>query len=163
MSDGTDTDTGASLRTGGHVERAVLHHLAGAGPATTGELAETVGAVIERGGYGNLGPRSEPATVRRSSLRRTLSGLAEKGLVVRVAELSPDRLADAGLGEPDGDPADPGAYPATSDDGRVTDWLLTEAGRAEVSRLDARYEAALDEVAARHGRPRGETTDRVDA
>ncbi|UPW01931.1 hypothetical protein M0R88_07490 [Halorussus gelatinilyticus] len=41
--------------------------------------------------------------------------------------------------------------------------FLTDEGRHEVERLDARYAAEMDDLAARYGRPRGETTTRIDA
>ena len=168
--DGTSDD---APQTSGHVEWTVLHRMAGSGdarpePTTVGTVSDAVGAIIERGGYANVGPNTAAAgTVRKSTIRRTLTGLHEKGFVRRVADLDLEELRDdrVDLGElPEGgDPADPAAYSGTSDDARVTDWLLTEAGEREVGRLDARYESELDDLAARYGRPRGETTDRVDA
>jgi hypothetical protein len=105
--------------------------------------------------------------VRKSSIRRTFTQLAEKGLVRRVEELSESQLReprfDLGTLDPGGDPGDPSAYSRTSDDARVTDWILTDAGRREVDRLDERYAQELDELAARYGRPRGETIARIDA
>lgn len=162
----------ASLETSGHIERTIIHHLAGNTdgryrPATVSDCLEDVMAVIERGNYGNLGLRTNATTVRKSSLRRTFTQLADKGLVERVTDLDPDRLADdrfaLGAIEPGGDPTDPSAYAGTSDDARVTDWILTTDGQREVARLDARYERELDELAARFGRQRGETTARIDA
>jgi len=157
-------------RTSGHVERTILHHVAGDGersaPTTVSGVLDDVAAVIERGGYANLGPNETAgAAVRKSTIRRTFKRLDEKGLVRRVGELTESELRDRrfDLGTPDGDPGDPTAYPRTSDDARVTDWLLTDEGRQEVERLDAQYAEELDELAARYGRPRGETTDRVDA
>lgn len=169
----TDAQPADEPRTSGHVERTIVHHLAGAdadrsGPTTVGDVLEDVAAVVERGDYGNPGIRNPEATnVRQSTIRRTFGQLAEKGLVQRVADLDPERLREDrfALGEldPGGDPEDPAAYARTADDARVTDWVLTDEGRREVERLDARYEAELDALAARHGRPRGETTARVDA
>lgn len=168
---GREPPDAADLETSGHVERTVLHCMRDADgryvPTRVSDVLEPLAAVIERGEYGNLGMRNELATVRHSSVRRTFGQLAEKGLIVRVEDLDPalleaDRYAFGDL-EPGGDPRDPGAYAATSDDGRVTDWVLTDDGAAEVGRLDAFYEAELDALAARFGRPRGETTARVDA
>jgi len=157
-------------KTSGHVERTVLHHMAGAAPAPTtlGAVLDEVAAVIERGGYGNAGPRGGGGAplVQQSTVRRTFGQLAEKGLVGRVGDLPAENLrgGPVDLGDLVGeDPTDPAAYAATADDARVTDWYLTDAGRREVDRLDARYEAELDELAARYGRPRGETTERVEA
>lgn len=159
-----------TLATSGHLERAVLHHMVsesgGARPTTVSAVLDDVAAVIERGDYGNIGPRNTAgAAVRKSSLRRTFTQLREKGLVRRVGDLEPTALQSDryDLGPAAGDPTDPAAYARTSDDARVTDWLLTETGRREVARLDARYAAELDALAARYGRPRGETTARVDA
>lgn len=159
------------LRTSGYVERTILHHMAGddrdrSVPTTVSDVVDVVAAVIERGGYGNVGPSGTAgAAVRKSSVRRTFTQLRDKGLVERVSALDGAELRDAryALGTPDGDPEDPASYPATTDDARVTDWVLADAGRREVARLDARYAAELDELAARYGRPRGETTTRVDA
>jgi len=162
-------DDGEPL-TSGHVERTILHYMAGEPPrpATVGAVSAVVGAVIERGGYANLGPSTAAdGTVRKSTIRRAFGQLREKGLVRRVEELSADDLRsgryDLGELSPDGDPADPAAYAGTSDDARVTDWVLTEAGSREVERLDARYAAELEQLAARYGRPHGETTTRIDA
>jgi hypothetical protein len=170
----TDPPAGDRLRTSGHVERTVLHRMAGDddryAPVTVGDVLDDVTAVIERGDYGNHGPRGGGETgalVQRSTVRRTFKQLREKGLVRRVGDLDRSELRDPrfDLGEPDpdADPADPAAYPRTSDDARVTDWVLTDAGRREVERLDARYAAELDDLAARYGRPEGETTTRIDA
>jgi hypothetical protein len=161
------------LRTSGHVERTILNHMVGEdyeryATTTVSAVLDDIAAVIERGDYANIGPKGATgATVRKSTVRRTFKQLHEKGLVQRVGELSPSELRDQRLelGEldGDGDPDDPTAYSRTSDDGRVTDWVITDAGQREVERLDARYAAALDELAARYGRPRGETNARVDA
>jgi|GEM_PF-6543200 len=156
-------------RTSGHVKRTVLHCLArGDGPLTVSQAMEPIAAVIERGGYGNAGPRGGNGAplLQKSTVRRAFSQLREDGFVRRVEDLPEVVLREGGfdLGELDGDdPADPTAYAKTSDDARVTDWVLTAAGRREVDRLDAAYERELDELAARYGRPRGETTERVDA
>ena len=160
------------LQTSGHVERTILHHMVGDdaeryAPTTVSAVLDDVAAVIERGEYANIGPSGAAgATVRKSTVRRTFKQLRKKGLVQRVAELDASELRAQrfDLGEPDSDvdPDDPTAYSRTSDDARVTDWVLTDAGRREVERLDARYAAELDELAARYGRPRGETTARVD-
>jgi hypothetical protein len=136
-------------------------------PTTVSDVLEDVASVIERGGYENLGPRNTAgATVRKSSIRRTFTQLAEKGLVQRVEELSesqlPESRFDLGTPDPDGDPDDPTAYSRTTDDARVTDWILTDDGRREIERLDDRYSEELDELAARYGRPRGETIARID-
>lgn len=162
----------AELRTSGYVERTVLHHMAGDGdgpsvPTTVGDVLDDVAAVVERGDYGNLGPRgADGALVQKSTIRRAFTQLHEKDLVQRVGDLVAPELRDGrfelGTLDPDGDPADPAAYSRTSDDARVTDWLLTTEGQREVRRLDARYADELDDLAARYGRPRGETTVRVD-
>ncbi|KZN23868.1 hypothetical protein A4G99_13580 [Haladaptatus sp. R4] len=157
--------------TSGHVERTILNHMVGddserSTPTTVGGVLDDIAAVIRRGEYGNIGPRTaESGTVRQSTIRRTFTQLREKGLVRRVEELSESELREDrfDLGTSNGDRADPNAYSETSDDSRVTDWILTDNGRQEVERLDARYAAELDELAARYGRPRGETTDRIDA
>jgi DNA-binding MarR family transcriptional regulator len=161
------------LQTSGHVERTILHHMVGDdydryAPTTVSAVLDDVAAVIERGGYANIGPKNAAgATVRKSTVRRTFKQLHEKGLVQRIEELAEselrDQRCDLGTLDSDGDPDDPTAYSRTSDDARVTDWILTDAGRREVERLDARYAEELDELAARYGRPRGETTARVDA
>lgn len=160
------------LATSGHVERTILHRLCGDDseryrPLTVSDVLEDLAAVIERGEYGNVGMRNDAPTVRKSSVRRTFTQLADKGLVTRVAELDPERLHDdrydLGALDDDGDPADPSAYANTTDDARVTDWVLTPAGREEVRRLDAAYERELDALAARYGRQRGETTERIEA
>lgn len=158
--------TESELQTSGHVERTILHALAGDGetvrPATVGSTLPAITAVIERGEYGNLGPRAERGVAQKSTVRRAFGQLAEKGLVRRVT--AADDLPEwVDLGERTGDAGDVTDYEHVSDDGRVTDWVLTAAGRREVERLDARYAAELDELAARYGRPRGETTTRVDA
>lgn len=158
-------------KTSGHVERTVLHHLAGAAsePTTLGDVLDDVAAVIDRGGYGNAGPRGggDQPLVQQSTVRRAFGQLADKGLVGRVEDLPETELRDGpvdlGVLVDGGDPADPADYAATADDARVTDWYLTREGQLEVDRLDARYAAALDDLAARYGRPRGETTERVDA
>ena len=157
-------------RTSGHVKRTVLYCLASrdGGPMTVGDALEPIGGVVERGGYGNPGPRSNDATVvQRSTVRRAFNQLRDDGLVARVVDLDADALAEGpvalGAVEDGGDPADPAAYAATTDDARVTDWVLTDDGRGEVDRLDRAYAAELDDLAARYGRPRGETTARVDA
>ncbi|WP_276301423.1 hypothetical protein [Halorussus lipolyticus] len=165
-----DPPEGAELRTSGHIERTILHHMAGDGsegyaPTTVSGVLDDIAAVIERGDYANVGPKgSAGATVRKSTVRRTFTQLHEKGLVQRVEELSEDALGDPrfDLGACKGDPDDPTAYERVSDDARVTDWILTDDGRREVERLDARYADELDELAARYGRKRGETTARVD-
>lgn len=167
---GEDSD-GPALATSGYVERTVLNQLVDADgryvPTCVSDVLEPLTSVIERGGYANVGPRNEHATVQRSSVRRTFTQLEEKGLVVRVEDLPVEALASdryaLGALRAGGDPTDPSAYYRTSDDARVTDWVLTEEGRAELDRLDERYAAELDAVAARFGRARGETTDRVDA
>ncbi len=159
--------------TRGHIERTILHCMVGETPeryvpTTVGGVLDPLTAVIERGNYGNVGPRAGDAgpLVQQSSIRRTFSQLAEKGLIQRVADLTPAQLRDPrydlGTLADDGDPTDPGDYSRTSDDARVTDWILTDAGRREVERLDAAFARELDELAARYGRPRGETTDRID-
>jgi len=164
-----DEDAPEPPTTSGHVERAILHHAAGSGapyaPTTAGEVAETVAAVIERGDYGNEGPRAPTSVARKSTVRRACNRLAEAGFLRRVESLSPAELDDErfDLGAPGAEPTDPAGYERVTDDARVTDWLLTPEGAREVERLDAAYERALDEVAARHGRPRGETTERVEA
>ncbi len=171
---GTDESPAAEeLRTSGHVERTILHHMVGDdyesyAPTTVSAVLDDVAAVIERGGYANIGPEgAADVTVRKSTVRRTFTQLAEKGLVRRVSDLAASELRDSrfDLGALEDDEAadDPTAYARTTDDARVTDWVLTDEGRREVERLDARYEAALDDLAARYGRPRGETTARIDA
>lgn len=160
-------------RTSGHVERTILHHMAGDddgryAPTTVSDVLDEIAAVLERGDYANLGMRgSAGSNVRKSTIRRTFTQLQEKGLVERVEELSGSELRDSrfdlGSLDDDGDPDDPSAYARTSDDARVTDWILTDEGHREVELLDARYAAELDELAARYGRPRGETTRRVEA
>jgi len=136
-------------------------------PTRVSDVLEPLAAVIERGDYGNLGMRNDAPTVRQSTVRRTFTQLEAKGLVVRVEELDASALAsdryDLGALSEGGDPTDPVDYGGTSDDARVTDWVLTDEGRREVERLDERYQAELDALAARFGRPRGTTTDRVDA
>ncbi len=167
----TGEQTEAEVLTSGHVERTILHHMVGddserSTPTTVGGVLDDIAAVIKRGGYANIGPKTaESGTVRQSTVRRTFMQLREKGLVRRVEELSESELRDDrfDLGTSNGDPSDPTAYSKTSDDARVTDWILTDDGRREIERLDARYTAELDELAARYGRPRGETTDRIDA
>ncbi|WP_135825803.1 hypothetical protein [Halorussus ruber] len=163
--------TDEELRTSGHIERTILHHMAGEGdryaPTTVSGVLDDIAAVIERGGYANVGPKgAASATVRKSTIRRTFTQLDEKGLVRRVEELSESQLGEPrfalGEREADGDPAGPTAYERVTDDARVTDWILTDEGRREVERLDARYAEELDELAARYGRKRGETTARVD-
>lgn len=171
--DTTESSAAESVRTSGHVERTILHHMAGADrdryePTTVSGVLDDVAAVIDRGDYGNLGPNNTAgAAVRKSTVRRAFTQLQEKGLVQRVAELDPDSLrADRfalGAVAEDGDPGDPAAYERTSDDARVTDWILTDEGRREVERLDVRYAEKLDRLAAQYGRPRGETTERVEA
>ncbi|MFC7081781.1 hypothetical protein [Halorussus caseinilyticus] len=161
------------LRTSGHIERTILHHMAGGdydryAPTTVSNVLDDITAVVERGDYANVGPEGAAgATVRKSAVRRTFTQLHEKGLVRRVEELAASDLRaerfDLGPLAADGDPDDPAAYARTSDDARVTDWILTDEGRREVERLDARYADELDELAARYGRPRGETTGRIDA
>lgn len=158
------------LQTSGHVERAILHHMVGDdgqyAPTTVSQVLDDVAAVIERGGYGNIGPNETAgAAVRKSTIRRTFKQLHEKGLVRRVEDLGPSELRAErfDLGTPEGDPDQPAAYPRTSDDARVTDWILSDEGRQEVERLDARYAEELDELAARYGRPSGETAARIDA
>ncbi|NEU58459.1 hypothetical protein [Halorussus sp. MSC15.2] len=162
-----------ALLTSGHVERTILHHMTGedadrSAPTTVSGVLDDVAGVIERGDYANIGPKGAAgATVRKSTIRRTFSQLAEKGLVRRVEDLAASELRDSrfdlGPLDADGVADDPAAYARTSDDARVTDWVLTDEGRREVQRLDARYAAELDELAARYGRPHGETTDRIDA
>lgn len=169
--DGADPPTDGGLLTNGHIERTILHCMVGSDPdryqpTRVSAVLDPLAAVIERGGYGNVGMRNDSPTVRKSSVRRTFTQLAEKGLIQRVDDLGPaDLRADRfDLGDLEGDdPDDPRAYTKVSDDARVTDWILTDEGRAEVDRLDARYAAELDELAARYGRGRGETTARVDA
>ena len=172
MSDATnpdgETDTTVHVQTSGHVERAVLGAMLDPDgrcrPTTVSDVLPSVRGVVERGDYGNVGPRSPATVVRKSSVRRTLGQLGQKGLVRRLEEVPVDELrADRNaLGPLEGDdPTDPGSYARVSDDGRVTDWLLTAEGRRELERLDARYAAELDELAARHGRPPGETTTRI--
>jgi len=167
-----DADNDQEPRTRGHIERTILHHMAGEDgtvkPTTVGQVLPDIAAVIKRGGYANVGPNgAEKGTVRKSTIRRTFTQLHEKGLVRRVGELAESELRsdefDLGTLPADGDPTDPGAYSRTSDDARVTDWVLTGEGREEVGRLDARYAAEVDELAARYGRPRGETITRIDA
>jgi hypothetical protein len=159
------------LRTSGHIERTILHHMTGEddryAPTTVSAVLDDIAAVIERGDYANVGPKGAAgATVRKSTIRRTFTQLHGKGLVQRVEELPESQLGDPrfalGERESDGDPADPTAYERVTDDARVTDWLLTDEGRREVARLDARYAEELDELAARYGRKKGETTARVD-
>lgn len=161
------------LQTSGHVERTILHHAVSDdyeryAPTTVSAVLDDIASVIERGGYANIGPEGAAgATVRKSTIRRTFKQLHEKGLVRRVEELPEsalrDQRFDLGTLDEEGDPDDPTDYARTSDDARVTDWILTDAGRREVERLDVRYAEELDELAARYGRPRGETTARIDA
>ncbi|WP_135854827.1 hypothetical protein [Halorussus salinus] len=161
------------IRTSGHVERTILNHMVGDdhesdAPTTVSGVLDDVAAVIERGDYANIGPQGAAnVTVRKATVRRTFTQLAEKGLVRRVSDLAPSELRDSrfDLGAlEDGEAADdPTAYARTTDDARVTDWILTDEGRREVERLDARYEAEVDDLAARYGRPHGETTARIDA
>lgn len=163
------SDTTVDVQTSGHVERAVLGAMLDPDgrcrPTTVGEVLPAVRGVVERGDYGNVGPRSPATVVRRSSVRRTFGQLDQKGLVQRVEDVPVDELrADRNaLGPLEGDdPTDPRSYARVSDDGRVTDWLLTTEGLQEIERLDTRYAAELDELAARYGRPPGETTTRID-
>ena len=170
--DSNDQPTTEELRTSGHVERTILHHMAGDGtegyaPTTVSGVLDDIARVIERGDYANVGPKgAAEGTVRKSTIRRTFKQLREKGLVQRVEELAEDELREPrfelGDLESDADPEDPTAYERVSDDARVTDWVLTDAGRREVERLDSRYAAELDDLAARYGRKKGETTARVD-
>jgi len=169
--DGGDPPADEALLTNGHIERTILHCIVGADPdryepTRVSAVLDPLAAVIERGGYGNVGMRNESPTVRKSSVRRTFTQLAEKGLIQRVESLSATELRadrfDLGPLADGGDPDDRRAYAKVSDDARVTDWILTDEGRAEVDRLDARYAAELDELAARYGRGRGETTTRVE-
>lgn len=175
MVDNTETPTAEQRSepvTSGHIERTILHRMAGNDtggyqPTTVSDVIESVAAVLDRGDYRNLGPRNDTGgTVQKSSLRRSFNQLEEKGLIQRVTELDGQTLQtdQYDLGElcEDGDPADPADYTKTADDARVTDWILTEAGSAEVQRLDQRYAAELDELAARYGRPAGATLDRID-
>lgn len=174
MQDTTESDsqsdtTADAVQTSGHVERAVLGAMVDSErrhpPTRVSDVLPAVRAVIERGDYGNVGPRSPTTVVRKSSVRRTLGQLEEKGLVRRVESLSADELrADRhALGELEGDdPTDPASYARVSDDGRVTDWILTDEGHREIERLDARFAAELDDLAARYGRPPGETTARIE-
>lgn len=156
--------------TSGHVERTILNQMVDEDgryrPTAVSDVLEAVAAVIARGDYGNLGPRSPTSVVQKSTVRRAFSQLGEKGLIQRVEDLSESDLTDQryALGEcTGGDPSDPASYSNTADDARVTDWILTDEGTTELDRLDARYAAELDDLAARFGRPRGETTRRIDA
>lgn len=168
---GEESPTDEQLRTSGYVERTILHHMMGDEydcytPTTVSDVLDDVVSVIERGGYANIGPDAAAgATVRKSTIRRAFKQLHEKGLVQRVEELDEPDLRDRrfDLGMPGDDPGNPATYSGTSDDARVTDWILTDVGRREVERLDARYADRLDELAARYGRPAGETTVRVEA
>lgn len=161
----------ADLATSGYIERTTLHHLAGQDPeprrpSTVGEVLPAIAAVIKRGDYANIAPNgATEGTVRKSAVRRSFTQLAEKGLVQRVSELGETTLqsGDVDLGNCTGEPANPTEYSCVSDDARVTDWILTEDGLAEVRRLDACYTAELNELAGRYGRPSGETDIRIDA
>ncbi|WP_162224376.1 hypothetical protein [Halorussus amylolyticus] len=167
----------ADPKTNGYIERTILHCMADRSdvadgsdesyaPATVGDVLDAIASVIERGDYANVGPKTATTgTVRKSTIRRALTQLREKNLVQRVEDLTEsERTSDRfDLGTLRGDPDDVTNYARTSDDARVTDWILTDDGRHEIDRLDARYAAELDELAARYGRPRGETTDRIDA
>lgn len=167
----TENSDGDELETSGYVERTILHHLAGSSvetrqPSTVGKVLDDVAAVIERGDYANLGPNgAKKGTVRKSTIRRAFTQLQDKDLVQRVDELDPEQLQSdtIDLGDHDGDPTAASNYDNTADDARVTDWILTDEGAREIARLDARYTRELDEIAARYGRPRGETTSRVEA
>jgi hypothetical protein len=168
-SDGQSDTAADEVQTSGHVERAILGAMVDSNgrypPTRVSDVLPAVRAVVERGDYGNVGPRSPTTVVRKSSVRRTFGQLEEKGLVRRVERLSVDELrADRhALGALEGeDPTDPRSYARVSDDGRVTDWLLTDDGHRELERLDARFAAELDELAARYGRPPGETTARIE-
>lgn len=168
---GEASDDG-QLQTSGHIERTILHQMVSDDyqrytPTTVSDVLHDITSVIERGGYANVGPNGAAgATVRKSSIRRTFKQLHEKGLVQRVEELTDAEVRepqyDLGTLDSDGESDDPTAYSRTSDDARVTDWILTDDGRREVERLDAQYAEKLDELAARYGRPSGETTARID-
>lgn len=179
MTDGTETDgTGTSsggadaepVETSGYIERTILHHLAGAEPeprrpSTVGDVLPDIAAVIKRGNYANIAPNgATDGAVRKSAIRRSFTQLAEKGLVQRVTGLEESEIASANvdLGDCNDESGDPAQYSRTSDDARVTDWILTADGIAEVERLDARYNVEIDELAGRYGRPSGETTTRID-
>lgn len=161
----------AELATSGYIERTILHHLAGQtpeprSPSTVGAVLPDIAEVIKRGGYANIGPNgAAEGTVRKSAIRRAFTQLDEKGLVERVTELDAADLQSETFefGPCDGDPADPSNYAKTADDARVTNWVPTEEGLAELERLDARYQSELDELAGRYGRPLGDTTNRIDA
>lgn len=165
------TEAEESLATNGYIERTILHHLAGSNPesrtpSTVGAVLPDIAEVIKRGEYANIGPNGAvEGTVRKSAIRRAFTQLDEKGLVQRVDDLDADTLQSDtfDFGTCTGDPSDPASYSNTADDARVTNWVLTEEGLAELSRLDARYRSELDELAARYGRLRGETTTRIDA
>lgn len=173
MSNDTETrpaDSAEGPRTSGYIQRTVLHHMAGSSyepytPSTVGGVAEAVADVIERGDYANAGPRADAGIARRSTIRRALNQLEERGLIRRVEDLTADELAGdrIDLGAREGDAGDVTDYERVTDDARVTDWILTDAGRDEVARLDAAYEAELDALAAKYGRRRGETTRRIEA
>lgn len=171
MVEDTETASDEQVRTSGHVERTILHSLVEDGryvPTTVSDVLDPIASVIDRGGYDNIGPNgAADVTVRKSTVRRAFARLRDKGLVRRVSDLDPsdirDDRVDLGQLPDDGDPDDPTAYSRTSDDARVTDWILTDEGRRELQRLDAQYAEELDELAARYGRPAGETTARVDA
>jgi hypothetical protein len=175
MSNNTETvadDESAEIVTSGHIERTILHRMAGSGtdghqPTTVSDAIDSVAAVLERGDYRNLGPRNDTGgTVQKSSLRRSFNQLEEKGLIRRVTDLDEQALRsdryDLGAVSEGGDPTNPADYAKTTDDARVTDWILTKAGSAEVQRLDEQYAAELDDLAARYGRPPGATLDRID-
>lgn len=164
-------DADGEPKTNGYIERTILHHAAGESyepytPTTVGDVLDDIASVIERGDYANVGPETAAdGTVRKSTIRRAFKQLHEKGLVQRVEELTEaERRGDEfDLGTPGDDPDDLAGYSRLSDDARVTDWILTDGGRREVERLDERYTRELDELAARYGRPSGETTERIDA
>jgi hypothetical protein len=162
----------ADLATSGHVERTILHVMVGEGmdrftPTTVSGVLDAVASVVDRGNYGNPGMRTNDTTaVRKSTIRRAFAQLEDKGLVQRVDDLDADSLSadryDLGSLAPDGDAADPDDYERTTDDARVTDWIPTGAGVEEVRHLDERLGEKLDDLVAQYGRPRGETTDRID-
>jgi hypothetical protein len=139
----SDETPRASLRTNGWAERALLHCLV----VTDGEEVRSRAAGMQdiHGRLKQIARKPDGEAPADESVYRTgnraFHELRDKGLVRSVSKaenLGADRY-DV-----------PAGY--TPDDGRRTEWVLTEAGFEEVRQLDAVYDRELAALRRRFGR-----------
>lgn len=137
------TDATEKPRSNGWIERTLLNCLANKDPEKLRSHAKGMqdvkGRLQDQAGNADT-HLSDDESVYEGG-RRAFHNLEEKGLVAEVedANLSSDRyLVDAGY---------------APDDGRVTEWVLTDDGFEEIRLLDRLYEEEVANLRRRFGRP----------